>query len=116
MIAPPSDRRKHQRFSVKQPCRVTVGRSMFGGRGDVKGLITDISMGGAAIRFGLAIEKPPPIGTPVNLYIAGIGDFPSKVLRCYEGGFAVAFRPRKTWDRQLVDKLKKLLPEESEGE
>ena len=39
----PADRRRHRRINVKQPCRVTVGRSMFGGRGDVKGLITDIA-------------------------------------------------------------------------
>ncbi len=110
----PSDRRRHQRYDVKQPCRVTVGRSMFGGRDNVKGLITNVSIGGVAIRFGLQMANPPPVGTPVNLYIIGVGDFPSKVLRCYAGGFAVAFRPHKTWDQQLVDKLKALLPEESD--
>ena len=111
-----SDRRKHHRYNVEQPCRVTVGRSMFGGKNDVKGLITDISMGGAAIRFGIQLENPPKVGTPINLYIAGIGDFPSKVLRRFVGGFAVAFRPRKTWDKQLVEKLEALLPEDRDVE
>ena len=67
------------------------------------------SSGGEAIRFGPHLEKPPPKGTPVNLYIGGIGDFPSKVMRTYEDGFAVAFRPHQTWDRQLVAKLDDLL-------
>ena len=109
-----SDRRGHRRIDVNQPCRVTVGRRFFSHKSGTKGLITNVSIGGAAIRFGLQMADPPPVGTPVNLYIIGVGDFPSKVLRCYAGGFAVAFRPHKTWDQQLVDKLKALLAEESD--
>ena len=105
----PSDRRKHRRFEVHEYCRVTIGQRSFRKQGDMKGLIVNISRGGAAIRFGLHLEKPPPKGTSVNLYIGGIGDFPSKVMRTYENGFAVAFRPDRTWDTQLVAKLDTLL-------
>ncbi|MCH7944167.1 MAG: PilZ domain-containing protein [Proteobacteria bacterium] len=109
-----SDRRRHRRFTVNQPCRLTIGRSFFRGQGDVKGLITNISKGGAAVRFGLQMAKPPPVGTPVNIYIGGVGDFPCKVMRCYADGFAVAFKPRKTWDKQLIEKLDRLLPEDDD--
>ena len=110
------EKREHRRFDVNQPCRVTIGHGFFGGKRDIKGLIFNISMGGAAIRFAVRMAKPPPVGTPVNLYIGGVGDFPSRVMRCYADGFAVAFRPRKTWDKQLVDRLDRLLPQDSDGQ
>ncbi len=98
MARKPLERREHRRFDVDQPCRVTIGRGYFSGRSEVKGLITNISKGGAAIRFALAMAEPPAVGTLVNVYIVGIGDFPSKVMRRYADGFAVAFKPLKTWD------------------
>ena len=78
----------------------------------MNGLIFNISMGGAAIRFALYMEKPPAIGTTINLYIRGVGDFPSRIMRIYENGFAVAFRPRKTWDKHLLEKLESILPDD----
>ena len=116
MIENSTGRRDHQSFKIYQPCRVTIGHGYFSGSGNIKGLITNISKGGAAIRFVLKMAKPPPVGTPVNVYIAGVGDFPSKVMRCYDDSFAIAFRPRKTWDKQLVEKLDRLLPDDSDGE
>ena len=116
MTDPAQDRRKHQRFEVYQPCRVTIGAGYFSGGSNIKGLITNVSKGGAAIRFVLKMSDPPPVGTPVNVYIAGVGDFPSKVMRCFADSFAIAFRPRKTWDKQLVDKLDRLLPDDDGGE
>ena len=114
MTGQPSDRRRHRRYNLELVCRVTVGRGFFGGGGEVKGLITSISKGGAAIRFSLYMEKPPPVGTPVNVYIAGVGDFSSKVMRSFANGFAIAFQPRKTWDQQLIEKLDRLLPEDDD--
>ena len=77
MTENPSDRRVHQRFEVYQPCRVTIGQGYFSSGDNIKGMITNASKGGAAIRFVLKMEQPPPVGTPVNVYIAGVGDFPS---------------------------------------
>ncbi len=114
MTGKPSERRKHGRYDVDQPCRVTIGHGPFRGRGGIDSVIANISMGGVAIRFGLLMANPPSVGTPVNLYIGGVGDFPGKVMRCYDGGFAIAFRPLKTWDKQLVEKLERLLPDESD--
>ena len=111
-----SEKREHRRYEVDQPCQVTIGHGQFKGQGKINGLITNISMGGAAIRFALYMEKPPANGTSINLYIRGIGDFPSRVMRSYENGFAVAFRPRKTWDKQLIEKLERLLPDDDNGE
>ncbi len=116
MTDKPLERRKHRRFNVNQPCRVTIGPGRFKGRDGIDSVIVNISKGDAAIRFGLQMAKPPEVGTPVNLYIGGVGDFPGKVMRCYADGFAVAFRPLKTWDKQLVEKLDRLLPDESDGE
>ncbi len=116
MTGYPLDKRKHRRFIVNQPCRVTIGHRAFRNKENLKGLIVNISRGGAAIRFGLQLEKPPPKGTPVNLYIGGIGDFPSKVMRTYENGFAVAFRPDRTWDTQLIIKLDALLEKYDDAE
>ena len=116
MIKNPTDRRAHRRFEIYQPCRVTIGHGYFSGGGNIKGLITNISKGGAAIRFVLKMENPPPVGTPVNVYIAGVGDFPSKVMRCYADSFAIAFKARKTWDKQLVEKLDRLLPDNGDAE
>ena len=110
-----SDRRKHRRFDLDIVCRVTIGRS-FGGSREIKGLITSISKGGAAIRFSLQMENPPKVGTPVIVYIAGVGDFPSKVMRCYADSFAIAFKARKTWDKHLIEKLDRLLPDDGDGE
>ena len=110
-----SDRRKHRRFDLEIVCRVTIGRR-FGGSREIKGLITSISKGGAAVRFSLQMENPPPVGTPVIVYIAGVGDFPSKVMRSFANNFAIAFQPRKTWDRQLLEKLDRLLPEDDDEE
>ena len=76
---------------------------------DKKAIIVNISRGGLALRFGLQLDNPPPVGTTVNIYISGVGDFPSKVMRCYQNGFAVVFRPFKTWDKQLVEKLNHML-------
>ena len=115
MIDNPTDRRNHQRFEIYQPCRVTIGHGYFSGGGNIKGLITNISKGGAAIRFVLKMAKPPPVGTPVNVYIAGVGDFPSKVMRCYADSFAIAFKARKTWDKQLVEKLDRLMQDNGDG-
>ncbi len=103
------ERRRHRRIDVNVPCRLTVGDRHHSRSGGLKSLIFNISMGGAAIRFAVALDKPPAIGTPVNLYIGGIGDFPSRVMRVYEGGIALAFKPLKSWDRQLVGKLENLL-------
>lgn len=108
-----SDRRKHRRFDLDIVCRVTIGRS-FGGSREIKGLITSISKGGAAIRFSLQMENPPKVGTPVIVYIAGVGDFPSKVMRSFGNGFSIAFRPLKTLDMQLLDKLDRLLPDDDD--
>ncbi len=116
MIDNPTDRRVHQRFEIYQPCRVTIGHGYFSGGSNIEGLITNISKGGAAIRFVLKMAKPPPVGTPVNVYIAGVGDFPSKVMRCYADSFAIAFKARKTWDKHLVEKLDRLLPDYGDGE
>ncbi len=114
MTVNPSERREHRRYSLEQVCRVTIGSGFFGGGGEVKGLITSISKGGAAIRFSLYMENPPRVGTPVNVYIAGVGDFPSKVMRSFANGFAIAFQPRKTWDKQLIEKLDRLLPDDDD--
>ena len=103
------NRREHQRVDVNQPCHLTIGHSDFTGKDDIKGIIFNISKGDAAIRFTLHMANPPPIGTPVNVYIDGVGDFPSKVMRSYADGFAVAFGHYKTWGKQLVDKLDRLL-------
>ena len=116
MIDNSTDRRVHRRFEIYQPCRVTIGHGYFSSGGNIEGLITNISKGGAAIRFVLQMANPPPVGTPVNLYIAGVGDFPSKVMRCYDDSFAIAFKARKTWDKQLVEKLDRLLLDDSDGE
>ncbi len=114
MTVNPSERREHRRYTLEQVCRVTSGSGFFGGGGEVKGLITSISKGGAAIRFSLYMEKPPPVGTPVNVYIAGVGDFSSKVMRSFANGFSIAFQQRKTWDKQLLDKLDRLLPDDDD--
>ena len=114
MAGHPSERRVHRRYDVDQPCHVSTGHSQS--QGQLNGLIYNISMGGAAIRFAVFMEKPPAIGAPINLYIRGIGDFPSRVLRTYDNGFAVAFRPRRTWDKQLIEKLERLLPDDGGGE
>ena len=111
-----SNRRKHQRSDVNLPCRLTIGHSDFTGQDDIKGVIFNISRGDAAIRFTLSMTNPPPVGTPVNLYINGVGDFPSKVMRGYADGFAVAFGQQKTWDKQLIDKLDRLLLNDTDGE
>ncbi len=103
------EQRRHQRIDVSEPCRITVGNRQHSRGGGEKSQIVNVSMGGAAILFIVTLDNPPAIGTPVNLYIAGIGDFPSKVMRVYDGGIALAFRPLKSWDRQLVDKLSLLL-------
>ena len=95
---------------------MTIGQGQFTGHGKMNGLIVNISMGGAAIRFALYMEKPPANGTTINLYIRGVGDFPSRVMRSYDNGFAVAFRPRKTWDKQLIEKLERLLLDDEGGE
>ncbi len=116
MTGHPSERREHRRYDVEQPCYVTIGHGQFTGQGKINGLITNISMGGAAIRFALYMEKPPANGTTINLYIRGVGDFPSRVMRSYENGFAVAFRPRKTWDKHLIEKLESILPSGEGGE
>ncbi len=111
-----SEKRAHRRYEVNQPCQVTIGHGQFQGQGRLNGVIMNISMGGAAIRFALYMEKPPAIGATISLYIRGVGDFPSRVLRTYDNGFAVAFRPRKTWDKQLIEKLERLLPDDGGGE
>ena len=80
----------------------------------MNGIITNISMGGAAVRFALFMEKPPKLGIPISLYLRGIGEFPGRVLRSYDNGFAVAFKPHKTWDKQLIAKLKAVLPDDDE--
>ncbi len=103
------ERRRHQRIDVNEPCRLTVGKRSHSSKHGLKSQIVNISVGGVAIRFGVALDKPPAIGTPVNLYISGIGDFPSKVMRVYEGGIALAFRPLRAWDQKLIDKLDQLL-------
>ena len=109
------ERREHRRYDVDLPCHVTIGHGQFSGQGKINGLITNISMGGAAIRFALYMEEPPKVGITINLYISGVGDFPSRVMRAYDHGFAVAFRPRKTWDKQLVEKLEAILPNDEES-
>ena len=116
MTGRPSERRQHRRYDVDQPCYVTIGHGQFRGQGRINGLITNISMGGAAIRFSVFMEKPPANGTTINRYIRGVGDFPSRVMRSYDNGFAVAFQPRRTWDKHLVEKLESILPDDEGGE
>ncbi len=116
MTGHPTEQRKHRRYDVDLPCHVTIGHGPSSSQGRMNGLILNISMGGAAIRFALYMEKPPAIGATISLYIRGVGDFPSRVLRTYDNGFAVAFRPRRTWDKHLLEKLERLLPDDSDGE
>ena len=111
-----AEKRAHRRIDVNETCRITIGKRTHSGRDGVKSQIVNISLGGAAIRFGMVMDKPPRVGTPVNIYISGIGDFPSKVMRVYEGGFAIAFRPLKSWDQHLVKKLELMLGKYTDGE
>ena len=110
------NRRRYQRVNVNLPCRLTIGHSNFTGQDDIKATIINISKGDAGVRFTLSTTNPPPVGTPVNLYIDGVGDFPSKVMRIYADGFAIAFGSRKTWGKQLIHELDRLLQNNTDGE
>ena len=71
---PHSDRRRHERFALRQPVRVVHGAARHAG------VLRDISLGGALAAVGTAI----PPGASVTLETEGFGTLSGIVVRTVE--------------------------------
>ncbi len=77
-----SEQRRHPRYVISKPCRVTAG-----GR-DFRCRLKDISAGGAAIKWRTRIEA----GAEIEVDMGDIGAYPATVVRVQEDEGVVAVR------------------------
>lgn len=78
-----AQRRRYPRTEISRPFRAAIPDSDT----ELKGRTRDVSASGAA----LVSELNVPNDTFVELHMEGVGDVSARVVRSFEGGFAVAF-------------------------
>ncbi len=101
---PDRDRRKCERYELKEPVRVETG-----GR-EAEGRVRDISASGVALNIGLNLNNDDF----VQLHIDTVGDVQGRVARTFEGGVAIAFDAGGVPNR-LLDAFSTMKQEESKG-
>ena len=102
-------RRRHQRHTAHEPCRVIVrGR-------EYRGATVDLSLGGARIAFESESEAPPAPGATAMIFVERIGLIPTRVVRPLGAGMAVEFTIDKDKDRHVAAALADRLMEYASG-
>ncbi len=107
---PIADRRRHKRFAV-----TLLGRFMRSSKHEYPCKLIDISIGGAAMMAPVTV----PVGERIMAYFDHLGGLEGRVVRTFDGGFAVEFQASQhkreklaaqiTW---LVNRAETGLPDE----
>ncbi len=90
------DRRRHKRVSV-----TLLGRFMRPNRQEYPCKLFDVSVGGAAMMSPVAVE----MGEKIIAYFDTIGGLEGRVVRNFEGGFAVQFEATQHRREKLAAQL-----------
>jgi hypothetical protein len=77
------DRRRHRRFPI-----ALLGRFMRANKQEYPCRMSDLSVGGAAIMAPVEVEE----GERIVAYFDEIGGIEGKVVRVFDGGFAIALK------------------------
>ncbi|MBT3237769.1 MAG: PilZ domain-containing protein [Rhodospirillaceae bacterium] len=102
-----TDKRLHSRYAMDEKVLVDFGKET------VEGTSEDISNGGISIKS----ETPIPNETFVELHMDSVGDVEGRVVRNFDGGFAVEFDSLSKESIHLEDKLKNMFaPKEPDDE
>ena len=97
------EQRHHLRCTVYEPCTATVEGKEY------PGAVVDMSVGGAAIRIEVQLDVQPGAGTPILLFIEGIGRLRTQVVRPLLDGVAVEFGIDPLKEHQVVTALERVL-------
>jgi hypothetical protein len=94
--AVPGERRRHARVKVALP-----GRFMRANRREFECMTRDMSPGGASFEAQEAVE----VGERIVAYLDQLGRLEGKVVREFEGGFAIAMKLPPSKRERLADQL-----------
>ena len=107
MSVEPSDKRRHLRHSVKEPCTAYLED------GEYIGAVVNMSVSGAAIHLDVELDAELEPDTIIEFQIQRIGRIRTRVVRPLVGGIAVEFLFDPTQDRDIIARLWKVLNEYS---
>ncbi len=100
------DRRKHKRFQL-----VLLGRFMRQDKREYACKLTDISVGGASLMSPVVTH----MGERIIAYFDQLGGLEGKVVRVFEGGFAVSFTATQHKREKLAAQLTWLINRQELG-
>lgn len=98
VINPGYHGRRHERLRVDMPAR-TLGKA-----GEQKGIVQDISESGAAIATDNPIYSNDQF---VELHIEGHQRLSGRVVREFQGGYALAFEDNKASQMKMAEDIEK---------
>ena len=99
------DKRRHLRHSVNEPCIAYHGDSKF------SGTVVNMSVSGAAVHLDIELDADLETDSIVKLDVQRIGGVRTRVVHPLVGGLAVEFLFDPEQDRELIDRLWKVLNE-----
>lgn len=100
------DRRRHKRYPL-----ALLGRFMRANKQEFPCRLNDISVGGAAIMAPVDVE----MGERIVAYFDEIGGLEGKVVRLFDGGFAMALRASQHKREKLAAQITWLLNKDEMG-
>ena len=107
MNVEPVEHRRHLRYLVNEPCIVYHEDSEY------IGAVVNMSVSGAAVHLDIALDANLESDTIVKLQVRRIGGVRTRVVHPLIGGLAVEFLFDPEQDRELIDRLWKVLNEYS---
>ncbi len=102
-----TNKRRHLRHSVKEPCTAYIED------GEYIGAVTNMSVSGAAIHLDVELDAKLDADTIIEFQVQRIGRIRTRVVRALVGGVAVEFLFDPTQDRDIIARLWKVLNEYS---
>ena len=107
MSVDPLDKRRHLRYSVKEPCTAYLED------GEHLGAVVNMSVSGATIHLDVELDAELEPDTIVEFQVQRIGRIRTRVVRPLVDGMAVEFLFDPTQDRDMIARLWKVLNEYS---